>query len=79
MFTPFETSVFNEMLDELSRADTKYAHDPMVEPLVGLKTIQCELTELEREVSRDKPKNHLMRKEALQVMTMAYKFIRDIC
>jgi hypothetical protein len=73
--------ILGDVAAELEHADKKYPHDRMVERKVGLLTIKCELTELEREVERSnellRPKD--MRKEAVQVAAMAVKFLRDIC
>lgn len=51
----------------------------MEEAEVGLGTIECEFVELKREVARKIPRPIAMRKEAVQVMAMGYKFVRDIC
>lgn len=75
-------TVINDVLEELRRADAKYAHDPMVHMKVGLKTIHAEFVELEREVERfdyGTGKPDQLRKEAIQVAAMAIKFLRDIC
>ena len=73
--------IIGDVLMELDRADAKYTDDRMVEPIVGLTTIKCELLELERECLRHpelrRPKD--MRKEAVQVAAMAIKFLLDIC
>lgn len=74
-----EYRILFSLFNELERADRKYQNDPMTEPKVGLKTIQCEVTELDRECERTVVRPDLMRREAVQVMTMGYKFIRDIC
>lgn len=74
-----EFNILDSLFKELGRADAKYIDDPMVEPKVSVKTIECELTELQREVERSVIRPEAMRKEAVQVMTMGYKFIRDIC
>ncbi len=69
------------VLDELNKADKKYTHDPMTHMKVGLKTIECEFVELEREVDRFQyATGHWdwMKKEAIQVAAMAFKFLRDI-
>lgn len=70
-----------DIFNELKKADAKYLHDPMTHMKVGLKTIECEYKELEREVERatyEKPHWDWMRKEAVQVAAMAIKFMRDI-
>lgn len=71
--------IIQDIIEELGRADAKYAHDPMSHKKLGLATLKCEVMELEREVER--PVEHLewMRKEAVQSAAMAIKFIRDIC
>lgn len=74
-----EYMILQGLFDELGHADKKYITDPMEEPLVGIKTIECELKELERELARSVPRPKDIYKEANQTMTMAYKFIRDIC
>lgn len=64
---------------ELESADVKYSDDPMISAITGCHTIKCEVAELEREVTRITANNDNTRKEAVQVMTMGFKFIRDIC
>lgn len=71
--------ILSDLFNELGCADFKYREDPMTEPKVGAKTIECELVELQREVERSEIRPEALRKEAVQVMTMGYKFIRDIC
>ncbi len=68
------------MLAEVGRADIKY-HDDRMSPdeiKASLLTLKCEVFELEREVERVKKRPDLMKKEAIQVMAMAYKFLRDV-
>lgn len=70
--------IFNDIVAELKRADTKYAHDPMTTPELGLATIKCELAELEREVLRPTRNNKWLRKEAVQCAAMCVKMLRDV-
>lgn len=65
-------------LSELRYADDKYSDDPMLEPMVGFKTIECELKELERELSRSVLDCAQIEKESIQCLAMCIKFIRDI-
>jgi len=51
----------------------------MIEAKVGAKTIEAELVELQRECERTEIRPNQIKKEAVQVMTMGYKFVRDIC
>lgn len=74
-----EKTIFEEILAELDRADAKYPHDPMTHPKVGLLTIKCEVTELEREVERPVIHPAWMKKECIQSAAMCVKFLRDIC
>lgn len=71
-------AIFQAIEEELFRADTKYAHDPMTTAEIGLATIKCELAELEREVLRPHRHEEWLRKEAIQVAAMAVKFLRDV-
>lgn len=72
--------IFDEILEELKRADGKYEDDPMsMEELKkSFLTIKSELVELEREVERKNLCLPKMKKEAIQVAAMAIKFIRDV-
>lgn len=74
-----EYQILYSLFWELARADLKYASDPMIEPKVALGTITCEVSELDRECQRSVTRLEAMRIEAVQVMTMGFKFIRDIC
>jgi len=76
---PRTYKILFSLFNELERADRKYKDDPMMEPKVAVKTIECERSELDRECQRSAPRPDAMRKEAVQVMTMGYKFVRDIC
>ena len=70
--------IFGDIVAELKRADAKYAHDPMTTAELGLATIKCELMELEREALRTVYDHQAMRREAIQVASMAIKLIRDV-
>lgn len=72
--------ILKAMFDELEHADTKYHDDKMSreEIKASYQTIRCELQELKREISRKKKRPDLMRKEAIQVLAMAFKFNRDV-
>jgi hypothetical protein len=72
--------IYTLMMHEISKADKKYANDRMSleEMKASFLTIKSELTELERETVRVVKRPDLMHKEAIQVMAMAYKFIRDV-
>ena len=72
-------NILNDLFQELMKADRKYADDPMIEAKVGAKTIEAELVELQRECERTEIRPNQIKKEAVQVMTMGYKFVRDIC
>jgi len=65
------------VLKELDRADEK--HGPMLEPIEGLKTLQCEVCELDREVMRKNFDLDAMRTEAIHCAAMGLKFLRDCC
>ena len=71
-------TIFDDIVDELRRADAKYANDPMTTAELGLATIKCELAELEREVLRPVYNDEAMYKEAVQVASMAIKMMRDV-
>jgi hypothetical protein len=76
-----ENNIFNLILAELARADAKYHDDRMsLEELeASLLTLECEVMELRREVKRKNLRPDALRKEAVQVATMAVKFLRDCC
>lgn len=69
------------MLDEVKKADAKYPNDKMSlkEIKSSFLTLKCEVGELEREVSRITKRPELIKKEAIQCMAMAFKFLRDVC
>jgi hypothetical protein len=69
--------IVGEVIKELNRADKKYRHMP--ESVEGLKTLQCEVCELDREVFRVNQDSDQKLTEAIQVAAMAVKFIRDCC
>lgn len=73
--------ILSAMFAEVQRADKKYVDDKMSpkEIKASFMTLKCEVIELEREVERIKKRPDLMKKEAIQVMAMAYKFLRDVC
>ena len=71
--------IIQEVLEELQRADAKYAHDPMSSAELGLATIRCEFVELEREVVRPVRNEDWLKKEAIQGCAMYLKFLRDVC
>jgi hypothetical protein len=71
--------IIHDVLVELERADKKYVDDPMLDAIVGLLTLKCEVMELEREVFRVQPHPEWLRKEAIQCAAMSLKFLRDIC
>ena len=76
-----ENNIIKLMLLEVDRADKKYEDDKMSpeEMDASILTLECELFELKREIARKKKRPDLMRKEAVQVMAMAFKFLRDVC
>lgn len=65
---------------ELELADRKYADDRMSPEEIksSLDTVKCELAELEREVNRTVIRDKALLKESIQVLAMAYKFVRDV-
>jgi hypothetical protein len=67
--------IFNQISEELDRADTK--HPPMAGIVEGLHTLKCEVAELEREVMRETRNHCELRAEAIQVAAMAVKLLRD--
>lgn len=73
----FLIDLAHEGLHELARADNK--HGCMLEEVEGLHTLKCEVQELEREIMRKNRDKKAMRNEALQVMAMSFKFLRDCC
>jgi len=72
--------IINLMMRELELADKKYADDRMSpeEMKASLDTVKCELAELEREVNRTVIRDKALQKESIQVLAMAYKFVRDV-
>ena len=77
---PKTAKILKLMFDELEHADSKYEHDKMspYELKASYQTLRCELQELKREISRKKKRPDLMKKEAIQVLTMSFKFMRDV-
>jgi transcriptional regulator GlxA family with amidase domain len=69
--------VFEEMILELVRGDKK--HKQHAGPKRGLGALKAEVQELQTEVEAEDQYPDDIRKEALQVMTMGFKFIRDCC
>lgn len=73
------TGLLNELDNEHSSAIEHFP--PFYSAHEGLAIIQEEYEELKEEVFKKQGKRsvHKMRKEALQVATMALRFIMDIC
>lgn len=69
-------SIYHDIMDELKHSDLK--HGPMQGRVEGLHTLKCEVAELEREVMREFKDPEAMRKEAIQVGAMVFKFMRDV-
>jgi hypothetical protein len=63
------------IMHELEQADGK--HGPMLDPVEGLYTLQCEVMELAREVHRKHKDPAAALNEARQVVVMGIKFLRD--
>ena len=75
-----QLNIIEKMFLELERADKKHADDPMSrwDMDASFNTLKCEVFELERELSRKRPDIQKIEKEAIQVMAMAHKFLRDV-
>ena len=65
---------------ELEKADDKYPHDKMSikEMKTSFLTLNCEVLELNREIERLNRRPRMLHKEAIQVLAMAFKFVRDV-
>lgn len=74
------STILTRMLDELEHADNKYPDDRMSpkELKCSLATVKCEFEELKRETKRKTKRPVLMEKEAIQLLTMSFKFNRDV-
>jgi hypothetical protein len=78
---PKDNIIMAMMFNELRKADQKYHDDKMSKKEIkaSFQSIKCEMQELKREISRKTNRPDLMKKEAVQVLAMAFKFMRDVC
>lgn len=68
---------FEKVEAELARANEK--HPPMAGIVEGLKTLQCEVAEFDREVFRETIDPAAMEAELIQVGAMCLKFYKAFC
>lgn len=74
--TPELSAVLPDMIDELHNGDSKYGKHPG--PLRAFGALRSEVYELQTEIAAEDATTENIYHEAVQVLAMAFKFIRDV-